>query len=300
MNTFTKFKLTCAIALTAVATQGVTAEVKYNMTWEGQNGYTASGYFTYDDAIAGNTVIGVELTDFHIQAFDSEANVVGEFNFDDIGTQFKRFRFTFDSVGEKILLANEGDPWGKVIDPNGEHGDVKSFQVGGFTDYSHSTYEFMLASNIGCSSSYPGEYKPELDLYTDASGYCRPPMVRVDTGTQGSGISVTLVEQPDKFVAITSLPDINNNGYPEVAILKIESERAVVYIKDTITNEQINKVKGLFTTNNRTPIDLSVQADSNGNSFPEILIASQTSNGEAIIQIVDTGTLEILGKIIQK
>lgn len=185
-------KLGGAIAISSIAMQAAAAEVRYDLSWEGQNGYTASGYFTYDDATAGHTVLDEELSDFYLQSVNPNGVVLGEFTFEDIGKPSYIFRFTYDTLGQRILLAGE-------TDPNGEHELDSSSMLGGFSvgNYTRTTGNVAIASRIGCNDSYPGEYLPELDLYYNSDGSCSSPMERVDQGAPGSEITVTLGQLPD-------------------------------------------------------------------------------------------------------
>lgn len=87
-------KLGSVISVLAFSLQVTAAQVRYDLNWAGQNGYTASGYFIYNDQAAGSTVIGAELNDFYLQAFDPQNNSLGEFVFSDIQDTNNVFYFT--------------------------------------------------------------------------------------------------------------------------------------------------------------------------------------------------------------
>jgi hypothetical protein len=292
-------RLGCAIIVSSLAIQVSASNTRYNMNWEGQNGYSVSGYFSYDNETAGSTVLGEELSDYYLQAFDPQNNALGEFTFDDINSGSLRFHFTFDTVGGRILLTGENDP-------NNEH-ELSSTQVfWGFTvgRLSNTSGDILLSSKIGCGTSFPGEGDPELDLYiyTGASGGCSSSKSRVDTGPVGSEISVTLVPvvtASKEFVAIASLPDIDNSGYPEVAVLAVSADdQVMVYIQDTSTGLQIKEIVVSDRATEEAPIDLVVQPDSNGNGYAELLVLGNKADGVGVIRIIDTGPTEsILGTV---
>ena len=178
-------KLSCA-AVSLFALQTMAAEVRYNLNWEGQEGYTASGYFTYDDETAGQTVIGEELTDFYLQPFDPQGNALGEFTFEDTANNI--FFFTFDTVGERVLLTNE-------VDPNGEHELSRSHVFWGFATRKTTNGSVLsMSSRRGCGSTFPGEGAPEIDLFLERRACSGSTLDEwLDTGPVGTGITATLV-----------------------------------------------------------------------------------------------------------
>jgi len=101
-----------------------------------------------------------------------------------------------------------------------------------------------------------------------------------------------------KYVDHTTLPDINNNTFPEIASLLINSSNGenFVYIKDTETNEIINKIS--FLDDNWTPVSISYIEDINNNNFPEIsVLGINKTSQQTRVQIKDSKTGKIVNNI---
>lgn len=104
------------------------------------------------------------------------------------------------------------------------------------------------------------------------------------------------------YIGCVSLQDINDNQFPEIAILRIPTVcfdcppgRPIVYIKDTETKNVIIKLK---YNKQYIPTDLSVIPDINGNGIPEIgVLGRDPATGKVHMQIKDALTGDQLKNI---
>lgn len=88
------------------------------------------------------------------------------------------------------------------------------------------------------------------------------------------------------YIDSSTLPDINNNGFAEIAALYIipKTSQHMVIIKDSNTKKILSKLT--FSKNHIHPHGMVVVNDINGNNIPEIGVLS-TESGWPTVQIKD-------------
>jgi hypothetical protein len=194
-KTFAKniLTLSVAIALSVTTMQTSASEVSHDISWVGKKGYTASGYFSYDNKNSGVTIIGPELSNFYLQGFDPQGNPVGEFRFDDIGKEGSIFYFTYDSIGERILMAGQPDPNVEHdLEAKGSSQYIGFAAAVGLSSNSTQSNSFSLISRRGCEWQ---DFRSEIDMYLGSTGQgiCSgaDDAILVDTGLDSSGMAVT-------------------------------------------------------------------------------------------------------------
>ncbi|MEC4984751.1 MAG: hypothetical protein SAJ37_18150 [Oscillatoria sp. PMC 1068.18] len=89
-------------------TDKVSQLITYNLSWEGDGGYTASGSFTYDQQNVGNTVNEDNLEDFQITFFSPEGEEIDSFDYDFPNPDPSgEFNFQFDTLTETVLQSSD-------------------------------------------------------------------------------------------------------------------------------------------------------------------------------------------------
>lgn len=104
-NIFTKMAATVAtgaVLSVAIAANAPKAEAaSYKLFWEGEQGYTATGAFSFSNDLLGGLVTKDELSDFMISFFNPAGTLLESFGFDSVNKG--EFNFNFDSATETIL-----------------------------------------------------------------------------------------------------------------------------------------------------------------------------------------------------
>jgi hypothetical protein len=80
----------------------------FELNWQGNQGYSAKGNFSYDDSFIGNIVTKEQLTDFAISFFDPQGTLLQNFQYDFPQTDTS-FNFNFDTVTNTVLQTGNFD-----------------------------------------------------------------------------------------------------------------------------------------------------------------------------------------------
>jgi len=92
-----------------------------------------------------------------------------------------------------------------------------------------------------------------------------------------------------QYLDLSSLPDINGNGTPELALLRQRPNgRVEVLIKDSASKATIRTVT--FNSQDLTPLGIAPLNDINGNASPEVALLLRKANGQGIARIRDALT----------
>ena len=121
-----------------------------------------------------------------------------------------------------------------------------------------------------------------------------------DTADFDPAIDGFLVEYPVSsgldYVDVTSIPDINGNGSPELAALRTLPDGAPnIIVIDSDTNDQIKEIT--FDASAKTPTGITGLLDINGNGSPEVAVLLVKPNGTGQVVIRDAETGAYLGAI---
>jgi hypothetical protein len=99
----------------------------------------------------------------------------------------------------------------------------------------------------------------------------------------------------DPVLDLVVLPDIDNSGRAEIAVLQQQSSGQVrVQIRDSLSG---NVVRNLFYGANYTATSMQVVGDYNGNGFPEIAVMGSDANDAIRVQVQDAATGTILDNV---
>ncbi|MGK7956524.1 MAG: hypothetical protein AB4063_14940 [Crocosphaera sp.] len=143
--TFTKIAAATAFLSIGVYTpQSQAALISYDLFWEGNAGYTATGMFSYDDQFEGGTITSNELNDLMISFFDPSGTELQSFFYPPFTPEFN---FNFDTTTETILQTGNFD------EPDGFDLGVDAGQIG------VSGIDFYSCNNGsgGCDFSLVGQ-----------------------------------------------------------------------------------------------------------------------------------------------
>jgi hypothetical protein len=113
--------------------------------------------------------------------------------------------------------------------------------------------------------------------------------VKISVTRNGTRIDEIEVFEPPAAVpvAVTHLPDINDNGTSELAVLAVApGDIASVSVRDSETKEWISEV--VFQSQGRTPVGLAGVVDAGGN--PAIAVLFRKPNGQGIVRLRDALT----------
>jgi hypothetical protein len=98
--------LSVALALDAPKTNAAS----YNLSWEGNDGYTAEGMFSFDDQFLGQIITKNELSDFMISFFNPDTTLLASFDYDFPNPDTSgEFNFNFDSATGTIFQTGSFD-----------------------------------------------------------------------------------------------------------------------------------------------------------------------------------------------
>ncbi|BCL36422.1 PEP-CTERM sorting domain-containing protein [Nostoc sp. MS1] len=107
-----QIQTTVAIAaLTSVATFTNLAQANaaaFNLSWTGNQGYSAQGKFSYDDAFSGNIITKDQLKSFDISFFNPQGVLLREFNYS-FPNSSSSFNFNFDRSKKTVLQTGNFD-----------------------------------------------------------------------------------------------------------------------------------------------------------------------------------------------
>lgn len=136
-------------------------------------------------------------------------------------------------------------------------------------------YAGILVNRNIAYSNYSGYYGQWINTYADwkATGY----ICEWSTNT---------------FIDTTLVPDLNNNGIDEVAVLYVDYQTGqhTVQIKDPATDKLLKTLT--FSTSFVPPSGFVVLSDSNNNDIPEIgVLSTRLGNPSVAIKDINTGAL---------
>ncbi len=111
-NILTKVQTTLAVASFASVATLVNISsadaASFELSWLGDQNYSAKGKFSYDDSFLGNIVTKDQLTDFAISFFNPEGNLLQNFTYD-FPNPNSSFNFNFDTVTKTVLQSDNFD-----------------------------------------------------------------------------------------------------------------------------------------------------------------------------------------------
>lgn len=87
-----------SVALTANAPKAEAAD--YDLFWEGNNDYSATGFFSFSDDLLGDLITEDDLSDFSLSIFNPAGTLLQAFDFDSVEGEFN---FNFDSATGTVL-----------------------------------------------------------------------------------------------------------------------------------------------------------------------------------------------------
>ncbi|MTJ52240.1 PEP-CTERM sorting domain-containing protein [Anabaena sp. UHCC 0253] len=112
-------QIKATIAVAAVSSVATFANIPsanaalFGLNWEGDQGYSAQGKFSYSDSLEGTVVTGSQLNTFSLSFFNPTGDLLKTFayNFSSPTTtpSFDFFNFNFDTVTESVLQSGSYD-----------------------------------------------------------------------------------------------------------------------------------------------------------------------------------------------
>jgi len=158
----------------------------------------------------------------------------------------------------------------------------------------------LLSKAVWFSSAYKPlalEEAPDLN----ANGSSELALLGIDPATgkvmvqvkdSSTGLLVRNIWYSSVFtpLALRPVPDINANGYAELAVMAIDwvTGKVVMEIKDSFSGLL---VKNVYFSNMFTPLAFEVLPDINANGSPELAVLSTDwSTGKVVVQVKDSST----------
>ncbi|WP_236144506.1 PEP-CTERM sorting domain-containing protein [Nostoc sp. CMAA1605] len=108
-------RITANVAVIAVTSMAALFNVEsadaaaFKLDWRGDQGYTATGEFSYDDIYQGSVISKDQLSEFAISFFDPNGNLLQAFNYSLPNPADTSFNFNFDTVTKKVLQTGNFD-----------------------------------------------------------------------------------------------------------------------------------------------------------------------------------------------
>jgi hypothetical protein len=108
-------QITAKIAVVAVTSMATLINVSsanaanFELDWQGDQGYTATGKFSYDDIFDGTIVTRDQLNRFAISFFSPDGNLLQAFNYSFPNPADTTFNFNFDTVTKTVLQTGNYD-----------------------------------------------------------------------------------------------------------------------------------------------------------------------------------------------
>ncbi len=115
--------------------------------------------------------------------------------------------------------------------------------------------------------------------------------------TNGAGdIFVATLDGP-KYVSLVGVPDLNGNGSPELAAVRMLADnQAEVLIRDGATEQALGALG--FDESGLPLVDLAVVPDISGEGYPELAALFLKPDGPAIVQLKDAATGSDAGRLL--
>lgn len=154
----------------------------YRLDWTGNQGYSAQGSFSYDNALQGSIVTKDQLDRFSISFFDPQGNLLQSFKYNS-GNVSSISNFNFDTVTEIVLQTGNFDT------ANGfDLGSNFNTDVVGFFFYTYQNPDVGLPTT---TIFLKDDLSPEVcDTF---------PNCRLDNGGQ---LTATLIPEPGILVGL--------------------------------------------------------------------------------------------------
>jgi hypothetical protein len=125
------------------------------------------------------------------------------------------------------------------------------------------------------------DFEPNTDMYADMDFN----IIAELSGNAELNRFIYQMEM-DAFVAMATVPDMNANGSPEIAV--IQQGSIVAEVRDSQTSAVLATLT--FLDDQHTPIAAAVLPDLDGSGFPELaMLAERSSDGQALVEIRDMG-----------
>ncbi|UKO99470.1 PEP-CTERM sorting domain-containing protein [Nostoc sp. UHCC 0870] len=108
-------QITAKIAVVAVTSMATLINVSsanaanFELDWQGDQGYTATGKFSYNDIFDGTIVTRDQLNRFAISFFSPDGNLLQAFNYSFPNPADTTFNFNFDTVTKTVLQTGNYD-----------------------------------------------------------------------------------------------------------------------------------------------------------------------------------------------
>ena len=189
-----KMAVVVSLAMGVYAPGSEAAPIFYNLSWQGNAGYTATGMFSYDDQFQGGIVTKNQLNDLMITFFDPLGNQLQSFSYPPFSSEFN---FNFDTTTGTILQVGNFDQ------PNG-------FDLGIDAGAGTSGIDFYSCNNGSGGCDFSTTAGQGIILQQDtASNSCinlpNPNCVELDNG----GVLVaTRVPEPTSTLSLLALGTI--------------------------------------------------------------------------------------------
>lgn len=108
-------QFTTKVAVVAVTSMATLMNVSsadaavFKLDWQGDQGYSATGRFTYDDAFKGSIVTKDQLSGFAISFFNPNGDLLQAFKYSFPNPADTTFNFNFDTVTKTVLQTGNFD-----------------------------------------------------------------------------------------------------------------------------------------------------------------------------------------------
>lgn len=154
----------------------------YRLDWTGNQGYSAQGSFSYDNALQGSIVTNEQLNRFSISFFDPQGTLLQSFNYNSRNVS-NIANFNFDTVTATVLQTGNFDT------PNGfDLGSNFNTDVVGFFFYTYQNPDVGLPT---ATIFLKDDLSPEV---------CNTfPNCRLDNGGQ---LTATLIPEPGTVLGL--------------------------------------------------------------------------------------------------
>ena len=85
-------------------------DITYDLSWEGENGYTMKGLFSFSSELEGSLITEDDLTDMQLAFFEPDGTLLQVFDYDFPNPDTSgEFNFNFDSATDLVLRTGESD-----------------------------------------------------------------------------------------------------------------------------------------------------------------------------------------------
>jgi hypothetical protein len=191
-----QIQATVAIAaLTSVATFTNLSQANaaaFKLSWTGNQGYSAKGQFSYDDAVSGNIITKDQLNSFAISFFNPQGVLLQEFNYS-FPNSSSSFNFNFDRLEKKVLQTGNFDT------PNGfDLGSNFNTDVQGLFFYTFGdSSQGIPAGTIFLKDDNSPEVSPAVCQSEPTNPSCRLDL--------GGSLTATLIPEPGTILGLLAV-----------------------------------------------------------------------------------------------